>query len=219
MEERDIDVIEQEILQKKQEIEDKKQKQELAVSNSSQTELQLSNTINDKLETIFQESVENNTGGVRELADKAVKNELEIKNEQLESRKEVEKSKSRKGVTEAKTEEDKAKHTRSQTILKSQGLVNQLPAPYRITAMIIGYPFFILYLLTFGWIIQMLTFVIKGFITMVADCAERFADVNKKFVENNNNKEFKLGKAMINILKWLLVIGAITTVVVLFVLK
>ena len=54
---------------------------------------------------------------------------------------------------------------------------------------------------------------------MVADCAERFAEVNKKFVENDNEKQFKLSKAIINILKWLLIVGAVTAVVVLFILK
>jgi hypothetical protein len=54
---------------------------------------------------------------------------------------------------------------------------------------------------------------------MVADCAERFADVNKKFVENGNEKQFNLGKAMVNVLKWTLIIGAITAIVVLVILK
>ena len=214
MEERNLDEIERKIEEKKKAMAEQKYE----VSTQS-TEMPLSNSINGKLEEIFQDSVERNSEGVVALADKAVKDELEIRNEQLEGRKEIEKSKTRKTVTQAKTEEDSAKHERSKTILKSQGLVNQLPAPYRITAMIIGYPFFMLYLLTFGWIIQVLTFVIKGFITMVADCAERFADVNKKFVENGNEKKFSLGKAIINILKWLLIVGAVVAVVLVLILK
>ena len=218
MEERNLEDIEKEIEEKKKAMAERQSEQTYEVSTIN-TDMSLSNSINNKLETIFQESVERNSEGVVALADKAVKDELEIKSEYLEGRKEVEKSKTRKNVTEAKTEEDTAKHERSKTILKSQGLVNQLPSPYRITAMIIGYPFFILYLLTFGWVIQILTFVIKGFITMVADCAERFAEVNKKFVENDNEKQFKLGKAIVNILKWTLIVGAVTAIVVLFILK
>lgn len=218
MEERNLEEIEREIEEKKKAMAEQQTEQRYEVSTQS-TEMPLSNSINGKLEEIFQDSVERNSEGVVALADKAVKDELEIRNEQLEGRKEIEKSKTRKTVTQAKTEEDSAKHERSKTILKSQGLVNQLPAPYRITAMIIGYPFFMLYLLTFGWIIQVLTFVIKGFITMVADCAERFADVNKKFVENGNEKKFSLGKAIINILKWLLIVGAVVAVVLVLILK
>ena len=153
------------------------------------------------------------------MTDKAVTTELEIKNQEVTGRKDIKKAEIRKSVAQAKTEEDKAKHERSETILKSQGLTSQLPATYRSTALIVGYPFFVLYLLTFGWVIQILTFVIKGFITMVADCAERFADVNQKFVENGNEKQSSLGKAMVNVLKWTLILGAITAIVVLVILK
>lgn len=58
--------------------------------------------------------------------------------------------------------------------------------------------------------------MIKGFMTMVYDCADKFATLNKKFTENNNNKEFKLGKAIFNILKWLLIIGAVIVIAILF---
>ena len=141
MEERNLENIEKEIEKKKKEMakKDAEIKYEVSTVDSN---MSLSNSINNKLETIFQESVERNSEGVVALADKAVKDELEIKSEYLEGRKEVEKSKTRKNVAEAKTEEDTAKHERAKTILKSQGLVNQLPSPYRITAMIIGYPFF-----------------------------------------------------------------------------
>ena len=171
------------------------------------------------MQTIFEDTVNENTEEVKALADNAVKTELKIKNEEVAGRKEVKKSEIRKNVTQAKIEEDNAKHERAKTILKSQGLTSQLPSVYRITALIVGYPFYLIYLLSFGWIIQILTFVVKGFITMVADCAERFADVNKKFIENDNTKQFKLGKAMLSILKWVLILGAITTVAVLLIVK
>lgn len=198
----------------------KKEENQIVVQNTdNNSSLTVSNTINNKLQTIFEDTVENNTEEVKALADNAVKTELEIKNEEVVGRKEVKKSEIRKNVTQAKIEEDKAKHTRAETILKSQGLTSQLPSVYRITALIVGYPFYLLYLLTFGWIIQILTFVVKGFITMVADCAERFADVNKKFIDNDNTKQFRLGKAMINILKWLLVIGGIVAIVVVLLVR
>lgn len=210
-EEKSLDEIQQEIVARKQAIAERKE-----FNNSS---MAVSTTINNKLQTIFEDTVDKNTEEVKALADNAVKTELEIKNEEVAGRKEVKKSEIRKNVTQAKIEEDNAKHERAKTILKSQGLTSQLPTPYRITALIVGFPFYLLYLLTFGWIIQILTFVVKGFITMVADCAERFADVNKKFIENDNTKQFKLGKAMINILKWILVLGVITTIVVLFIIR
>ena len=198
----------------------KKEENQIVVQNTdNNSSMAVSNTINNKLQTIFEDTVENNTEQVKQLADNAVKTELEIKNEEVVGRKEVKESEIRKNVTQAKIEEDKAKHTRAETILKSQGLTNQLPSVYRITALIVGYPFYLIYLLTFGWIIQVITFVVKGFITMVADCAERFADVNKKFIENDNTKQFKLGKAMINILKWLLVIGGIVAIVVVLLVR
>ena len=210
--EKSLDEIQQELTVKQQE--DKISS--LAVTNQTDnnSSLAVSNTINNKLQTIFEDTVDNNTEQVKALADNAVKTELEIKNEEVVGRKEVKKSEIRKNVTQAKIEEDKAKHTRAETILKSQGLTSQLPSVYRITALIVGYPFYLLYLLTFGWIIQILTFVVK-----VADCAERFADVNKKFIDNDNTKQFKLGKAMINILKWVLILGAITSVIILLILR
>lgn len=210
-EEKTLDEIQQEIVERKQAIAKREEQ-----NNSS---MAVSTTINNKLQTIFEDTVNENTEEVKALADNAVKTELEIKNEEVAGRKEVKKSEIRKNVTQAKMEEDTAKHERAKTILKSQGLTSQLPSIYRITALIVGFPFYLLYLLTFGWIIQILTFVVKGFITMVADCAERFADVNKKFIENDNTKQFKLGKAMINILKWILVLGVITTIVVLFIIR
>lgn len=215
MVEQDLDAIEAEIKRKKEE----QANQSLPMTQTNATGGEISNVINSQVQDLFVQSISENKDKVKELTDKAVTTELEIKNEEVTGRKEIKKAEIRKGVTQAKTEEDEAKHTRAKTILKSQGLTSQLPSIYRSTALIVGYPFFVLYLLTFGWIIQILTFVIKGFITMVADCAERFADVNKKFVENGNEKQFSLGKAMVNVLKWTLIIGAITAIVVLVILK
>ncbi len=214
MEERSLDDIKKEIEEIKKQSSNKQE-----ITTNVENSMPLSTEINNKLQTIFQDSVNKNSDRVVALADNAVKTELEIKNEEVAGHKELKKSQIKKTVTEAKTEEDKAKHERSQTILKAQGLTSQLPTLYRVTALVLGYPFYILYLLTFGWIVLLLTFIVKGFITMVADCAERFADVNKKFIENDNTKQFKLGKAMINILKWILVVGAIVAVAVLFIIK
>lgn len=210
--EKSLEELEQEIAEKK------KQETQVPVT-TDQNAQSIGNAINEGVQGLFLQAVENNKDKVQELTEKAVQSELEIKNQEVDGRKKIKESEINKKVTEAKTEEDKAKSERSQTILKSQGLTSQLPTIYRGTALIIGYPFYVLYLLSFGWIIQILTFVVKGFITMVADCAERFADVNKKFVENDNEKKFNLGKAMVNILKWTLVLGAATAVIVLLIVK
>lgn len=209
--EKSIEEIEKEIADRKE------QKQELATTQQSNA--MVSSAINSQVQALFEKSIEKNSDKVQKLTDNAVQTELEIKNEEVAGRKEVKKAEIRKNVTQAKAEEDDAKHERAKTILKAQGLTSKMPAPYRITALIVGYPLFFLYLLTLGWVVEFLTFTVKGFITMVADCAERFADVNKKFIENGNNKEFKLGRAMVNILKWALIIGAIIAIVLILVLK
>ena len=207
MENKSLDDIEKELAEKQQNenviiIEQNKtlsnDENQSLQNQKNETSIVVSDSINNKLQSIFEETVEQNTEDVKSLADVAVKTELEIKNEEIVGRKEVKKSEIRKDVTFAKIDEDRAKHTRAETILKSQGLTNPLPSIYRMTALIVGYPFYLMYLLTFGWIIQIMTFVVKGFIIMVADGAEQFADVNKKFIENDNTKQFKLGKAMIN---------------------
>lgn len=210
--EKSLEELEQEIAEKK------KQETQVPIT-TDQNAQSIGNAINEGVQGLFLQAVENNKDKVQELTERAVQSELEIKNQEVDGRKKIKESEINKKVTQAKTEEDKAKSERSQTILKSQGLTSQLPTIYRGTALIIGFPFYVLYLLSFGWIIQILTFVVKGFITMVADCAERFADVNKKFVENDNEKKFNLGKAMVNILKWTLVLGAATAVIVLLIVK
>jgi RNase H-fold protein (predicted Holliday junction resolvase) len=206
---------EQEIAQKKKQ----DAENSMPVVTNQETETSISSAINEGVQGLFMQAVEKNKDKVQELTEKAVESELEIKNQEVDGRKKIKESEIKKNVTKAKTEEDAAKHERSQTILKSQGLTSQLPTIYRGTALVLGYPFYVLYLLTFGWVIQILTFVVKGFITMVADCAERFADVNKKFIDNNKEKPFNLGRAMVSILKWLLIVGAIIAVVVLLVIK
>ncbi len=201
------------------EIEEERLKQSAVAVNTQPQEMSVGQAINNQVQTLFNQSISENKEGVKALTDKAVQTELEIKTEEVEGRKEVEKSKIRQNVTKAKTEEDEVKHKRAETILKSQGVVKPVPAIFRWVAIGIGFPFFIIYLLTFGWALQLLTYVIEGFITMVADCADRFAEVNKKFIENGNEKEFKLGRAMVGILKWALIIGAVLAVVILLVVK
>lgn len=209
--ERSLEEIEQEIESKKnQQLVETK-----AAEQSNALQIKMDNTMMGLMENV----VEKNKDGMLALTDKALKNEINIRETQTEGRKKKEKSKVEKEVAEAKTEEDQAKHERAKTILKAQGLTSQLPKAFRITALIIGYPFFVLYLLTLGWIIEFFTFVIKGFITMVADCVERFTEVNAKIIANDNSKDFKLGKAISKLLWGLLIVGAIIAVIVLFVVR
>lgn len=209
--ERSLDEIEKEIEEKKS--------NQLVELKQMQQENALQTKMNDTMTGLMESVVDKNKDEMFKLTDKAFKNEIEIRETQTEGRKKREKSKVEKEITEAKTEEDASKHERAKTILKAQGLTNQLPKPFRITALIIGYPFFVLYLLTLGWIIEFLTFVIKGFITMVADCVERFTEVNAKIIANDNSKDFKLGKAISKLLWGLLIVCAIIAVIVLFVVK
>lgn len=195
--------------------EDTDKKLEVADQNQNQLANQMDATMAGLLGAV----VEKHQDDMFNLTDKAFKNELEIRETQTEGRKRKEKAKVGKEVTEEQIKEDEAKHERAKTILKAQGLTSQLPKWFRVTALIIGYPFFVVYLLSLGWVIEFLTFTIKGFITMVADCVERFAEVNAKIIANSNNKDFKLGRAIINILKWLLIIGAVVAVVVLLILR
>lgn len=209
--ERSLDEIEKEIEEKKS--------NQLVESKQMQQENALQTKMNDTMTGLMESVVDKNKDEMFKLTDKAFKNEIEIRETQTEGRKKREKSKVEKEITEAKTEEDASKHERAKTILKAQGLTSQLPKPFRVTALIIGYPFFVLYLLTLGWIIEFLTFVIKGFITMVADCVERFTEVNAKIIANDNSKDFKLGKAISKLLWGLLIVCAIIAVVVLFVVR
>lgn len=212
MEDKELEELEQQIKDKKLELQRK-------VEESQIQHATVSTAINNKVMQLFEQSVDKHSDGVKDLTDKAVEGELRIKTEEVAGREKIKKSEIGKGVAEAKTAEDIAKHERSSTILKSQGLVKPIPSLFRITALAFGYPFFIVYLLTIGWILQIITFVANGFITMVAECAERFAEVNKKFKESNGESKFSLGKAMMSILKWVLIVGALTAIVVLLITK
>lgn len=212
MADKELDEIERQIKEKNMAL--AKQSEEKPLQTAT-----VSSAINDKVMQLFEQSVNNHTDSVKELTDKAVEGELRIKTEEVEGREKVKKADIDKEVAEAKTRKEKAEHERSLTILKSQGLTKSIPGLFRITALCIGYPFFIVYLLTFGWILQVITFIANGFITMVAECAERFAEVNKKFHDANSESKFNLGKAMINILKWILIVGAITAVIVLLIVR
>lgn len=179
----------------------------------------LSKRINNSIADCYDNTLANNTQKMQDLTNKLFDAEVEVKEKQIEGRKEVLKAKTDKEVTQAKTEVDVEKTERSKTILKAQGLTEKLPPAFRVSALVLGFPFFIIYLLTFGWVIEFLTFLIKGFMTMVYDCADKFATLNKKFVENNNNKEFKLGKSIFNILKWVLIVGAVIVIAILIINK
>lgn len=183
--------------------------------SNSLTEQKIDNHINN----LFDKALENHKDDINDLADDAVKREISIKKQQLKGREQVIKSQTNQDVTEEKTKEDQKKHERSKTILKGFGLVTQLPAPYRITALVIGYPLFLIYLCSVGALTLFLTFVAKGFITMVADCCDRFAEVNAKYIQNNNNKDFSLGKAIFNTLKWLLVLAVVLTIIILLIVR
>jgi len=193
--------------------------EENAIVNVDESSQQLQVKLNDTMTGLMNEVVENHKEDMLALTDNAFKSELEIRETQVKGRKNKEKAKVEKEVTEAQIEEDEAKHERAKTILKAQGLTSQLPKLFRVTALVFGYPFFILYLLTVGWIVEFLTFTVKGFITMVADCVERFTSVNQKIIENSNNKDFKLSRAIVNILKWVLIVGAIAAIIIILLVR
>lgn len=192
---------------------------EKLVEQKKQKELQLSTKIDNSISECYDNTLANNTEKMQSLTNKLFNAEVEVKEKQIEGRKEVLKAKTDKEVTQAKTEVDVEKTERSKTILKAQGLTEKLPPAFRISALIVGYPFFLVYLLSLGWIIEFLTFTVKGFMTMIYDCADKFATLNQKFIDNNNNKEFKLGKSIFNIIKWLLIIGAIVAVIIVMLYK
>lgn len=198
-------------IQELQKAVEEKQKQEYEQANS----LVLTDKINNSIVDCYENTLAQNTDKMQSLTNKLFNAEVDVKESQIEGRKQVLKAKTDKEVTQAKTEVDKEKTERSKTILKAQGLTEKLPPAFRLTALIIGYPFFVVYLLSLGWVIEFLTFVVKGFMTMIYDCADKFADLNAKFTANNNNKDFKLGKAIYNIAKWLLIVGALITIAVL----
>lgn len=172
-------------------------------------EFALTSKINNSISECYDNTLANNTDKMQALTNKLFNAEVEVKENQIEGRKEVLKAKTEKEVTQAKTEVDVEKTERAKTILKAQGLTEKLPPIFRVTALVFGFPFFIIYLLTFGWVIEFLTFMIKGFMTMIYDCADKFSTLNKKFIENNNNQDFKLGKAIFNILKWIVIVTGI----------
>lgn len=175
-------------------------------------ELSLAGKIENSVAEYYDNTIANNGEKMQALTNKLFGAEVEVKEKQIEGRKEVLKAQTDKEVTKAKTEVDSEKTERSKTILKAQGLTEKLPPAFRVTALIVGYPFFLLYLLTLGWVIQFVTFVIKGFITMVFDCADRYMELNKKFEKDEN--KFNLGKAIFNILKYALLITGIILLVV-----
>lgn len=179
------------------------------------SELALTEKINNSVVDFYENSVASKKGEIQSLTNKLVNAEIEVKEKQIEGRKAVLKAEIEKEITKAKTEEDKEKHERAKTVLKAQGLTEKLPTAFRISALIVGYPFFLIYLLTLGWVIEFITFVIKGFITMIYDCADRFAQLNKKFIENGNDKQFQLGKAIFSILKWLIIVSAVIVIIIL----
>jgi Fe2+ transport system protein B len=201
-----------------QEINEKKQQQIVKVSQEQQN-YALQEKMTGAMMGLMENSMKKNEGELQQLTDQALKNEIDIRKTQTEGRKQKEKIKVEKEVTEAKTEEDSAKHERAKTILKAMGLTKQMPKIFRSTALIVGYPFYVLYLFTLGWIMEFVSFVVQGFITLVADCSERFADVQKKFIDNNNNKTFNLGRTIKNICWGILIIGVAIGLICLFVLK
>lgn len=184
--------------------------------NESQKLPILSEEINKSVAEYYEQSLTERKDKIKGLTEKVVDAEIKLKEKQIDGEKKVLESSINKKVTKAKSEEDAEKHERSKTILKAQGLTEKLPASFRVTALIIGYPFFLLYLLTLGWVIEFLTFVVKGFITMVYDCADRFVELNKKFMDNDNKQNFNLGKAIFNILKWVLVLTVVVILIVFF---
>lgn len=189
--------------------------EELEKIKNKKNELSLTSKINESVAQYYDSTIANNGNKMQALTNKLFDAEVEVAENKIEGKKKVLNSQTEKEVTEAKTEEDKAKHERAKTILKAQGLTDKMPTAFRVTALIIGYPFFVLYLITFGWITEFITFVIKGLTTMIFDCADRVAELNKKFVANGNDKQFKLGQSIFNILKWMLIVGAVIAIIIL----
>jgi len=194
------------------EIEKIKQKKEQVTE--SPKSLVLAEKINNSVSDYYEQSLADRKDKIKGLTEKVVDAEIKLKEKQIDGEKKVLESSINKKVTKAKAEEDAEKHERSKTILKAQGLTEKLPTVFRITALIIGFLFFLIFLLTFGWVIEFITFVVKGFITMVYDCAERFVELNKKFTDNENKQEFNLGKAIFNILKWILVLAVVVILII-----
>lgn len=193
--------------------------EELEKIKNKKNELSLTSKINESVAQYYDSTIANNGNKMQALTNKLFDAEVEVAENKIEGKKKVLNSQTEKEVTEAKTEEDKAKHERAKTILKAQGLTDKMPTAFRVTALIIGYPFFVLYLITFGWITEFITFVIKGLTTMIFDCADRVAELNKKFVANGNDKQFKLGQSIFNILKWMLIVGAVIAIIILLASK
>lgn len=175
----------------------------------------ISQKVENSVAEYYDNSLANKGKKIQGLTEKLVEAEIEVKEKQIEGRKQVLKSEIETEVTRAKVKEDEEKHERVKTVLKAQGLTEKLPKPFRVTALTVGYPFFLVYLLTLGWVIEFITFVVKGFITMVYDCAERFITLNAKFIENGNTKNFNLGKAIFNILKWTIIVVSIVVMIIL----
>lgn len=198
-------------IQEKQEVENKTEENALEQIKT--------NIIAEKLDNSVAEYYDNSLAKkgkqIQGLTEKLVEAEIDVKGKQIQGKKQIVKAEIETAVAQAKSVEDGEKHERAKTVLKAQGLTEKLPKPFRITALIVGYPFFVLYLLTLGWVIEFITFVIKGFITMIFDCAEKFVSLNEKFIEVNNNKNFSLGKALFGILKWVIVVGSIVAVIIL----
>lgn len=190
-------------------------------SKKAETETQyaLSEKINNTMQECYDKVIAENPDKMQQLTKKFVDAEFEVREAQLDGKKQVYKNEAKKAVSKSKQELDEEEHKRSKAILKSFGYVEKLPWFYRWTALIIGYPIFLLYTITLGAIVSFLTFSIKGIITMIFDCAEKFNALKVKFMENTGNKEFKLGKALFNILKWVLIVGAVITIAVLLIVK
>lgn len=211
-------VIDVEIKDLKDKLEEKKASEKVE-DEMQGANLVIKNKLNNSLANYYDSSIANNQDKIQKLTNKLVDAEMRVKEKQIEGQEQIMNSQTERKVTEEKSKEDEAKHERAKTVLKAQGLTEKLPKPFRITALIVGYPFFLLYLLTLGWVIEFITFVVKGFITMIYDCADRFAELNKKFIENGNDKQFSLGKAIFNILKWTLIVGAIITILIFIINK
>lgn len=206
-------------LQKKLKEKEVEEAKKTEPENTSNANIVIKNKLDNSLANYYDSSIASNQNKIQKLTNKLVDAEMRVKEKQIEGQEKILNSQTEQKVTEAKSSEDAAKHERAKTVLKAQGLTEKLPKAFRITALIIGYPFFVLYLLTLGWVIEFVTFVIKGFITMIYDCADKFAELNKKFIENGNDKQFSLGKAIFNILKWALIIGAVVTILILLIKK
>lgn len=191
--------------------------EELEKIKAKKNELTIAEKVNNSISQYYDESIAKKEGKIKQLTDDLVDAEFRVNEKKIIGRERVLKNKIEQDVTKSQSELEQEKHEQSKTILKAQGLTEKLPTAFRKTAIALGYPFFVLYLITLGWIIEFVTFVVKGIITMAFDCARKYAELNKEFTSTDEGKKYNVKKAIFDVIKLLLIVGAVITILVLLV--